>query len=169
MATRKLRRITASIAGCSLILAACGASEQDTQSTMAQDETKEAAAAEPASTETGPPATGPAGPTLTPAYLEGRWCFLYTDLGQGHRKEQGVAYVFGADGTLSYQRNGKSGTMDPGSYAIDGDMIDLRPMFMVYDLRIDSVEDDEFVLKGLGRHHFIRGACPEPHPIDESK
>lgn len=174
MDTRTLAR-AASIAGCAFMLAACGGPADEGRTTGVEDETAqsaapagEAPAAEPAAAVSPAPAE-PAGPTLRPAYLEGEWCFAYTDLGQGNRREQGIAYVFAADGKLTYQREGDSDRMDPGSYAIEGDMIDLRPMFMVYDLRIDAVEDDEFVLKGLGRHHFIRGPCPEEKPIDGSK
>lgn len=144
------------------VLAACGGSGDAPKETVVADDAGAAASAMEA---TPPAATAGAGVAsggaLTPDYLEGTWCFAYTDLGKGNREEQGVEYVFNADGTLTYQSNPDSEKMNPGSYAIDGEMVDLRPMFMVFDLRIDSVEQDEFVLKGMGRHHFIRGVCPE--------
>jgi len=149
-----------------LLLTACGGAGDAPESVVvAEDAAREGTAKE---AESAPPAPvaeeeteARGGPALTPEYLEGAWCFAYTDLGKGNREEQGIEYVFNADGTLTYQRNPTSGEMDPGSYQIQGDMVDLRPMFMVFDLRIDSVEDNEFVLKGMGRHYFIRGACPE--------
>jgi len=149
-----------------LLLTACGgAGDAPESAVVAGDDARESAAE---ATESAPPAPAVAeeteaasGPALTTEYLEGNWCFAYTDLGKGNREEQGVEYVFNADGTLSYQRNATSDKMDPGSYEIQGEMVDLRPMFMVFDLRIDTVEDDEFVLKGMGRHYFIRGVCPE--------
>jgi len=149
-----------------LLLAACGGAG-DEPSTMAADNTGAEEGAMEAAESTPPrPAAEPAaeaenGSALTPEYLEGTWCFAYTDLGKGNRREQGIEYVFNTDGTLTYQRSASSEAMDPGSYEVEGEMIDLRPMFMVFDLRIDSVEDDEFVLKGMGRHYFIRGVCPE--------
>lgn len=149
-----------------LLLTACGGAG-DEPATMAADDTgaeesvMEAAEATPPAPAAEPAAEAADGSALTPEYLEGAWCFAYTDLGKGNREEQGIEYVFKADGTLTYQRNPTSDEMDPGSYEIQGEMVDLRPMFMVFDLRIDSVEDDEFVLKGMGRHYFIRGVCPE--------
>lgn len=146
-----------------LLLTACGGDAPESY-VVAEDAARDSAAetagsAPPASTAEETEAA--AGPALTPEYLEGTWCFAYTDLGKGNREEQGIEYVFNTDGTLTYQRNPTSDRMDPGSYEIQGEMIDLRPMFMVFDLRIDTVEDDEFVLKGMGRHNFIRGVCPE--------
>ena len=135
----------------SFLLAACSGSGDAPRDTVVPDEAGAASSAMEAAS----------GTALTPDYLEGTWCFAYTDLGKGNREEQGVEYVFNADGTLSYQRSPDSEKLGPGSYEVTGDMIDLRPMFMVFDLRIDSVEQDEFVLKGMGRHHFIRGVCPE--------
>jgi hypothetical protein len=155
------------LAATSLLFAACGGSGDAPRETVVADdagaasgamEAAEATPPAPAATEDAQAASGSA---LTADFLEGTWCFAYTDLGKGNREEQGIEYVFNADGTLSYQRNPDSEQMDPGSYEIDGEMVDLRPMFMVFDLRIDSVEQDEFVLKGMGRHHFIRGVCPE--------
>ena len=149
-----------------LLLTACGGAG-DEPATMAADDTgaeestMEAAEATPPAPAAAPAAQAGDDSALTPEYLEGTWCFAYTDLGKGNRQEQGIEYVFKTDGTLAYQRNPASDEMDPGSYEIEGEMVDLRPMFMVFDLRIDSVEDDEFVLKGMGRHYFIRGVCPE--------
>lgn len=149
-----------------LLLAACGGAGDAPESVVvAEDAAREGPAKEAESATPAPVAEqeteAHGGPALTPEYLEGTWCFAYTDLGKGNREEQGIEFVFNTDGTLTYQRNATSGEMDPGSYEIQGDMVDLRPMFMVFDLRIDAVEDDEFVLKGMGRHYFIRGVCPE--------
>ncbi|HZX22612.1 MAG TPA: hypothetical protein VFF18_03685 [Woeseiaceae bacterium] len=149
-----------------LLVAACGGAGEAPESGVAADDIAGESAAKAAGSAPPTPAAeaeagAASGPALTPEYLEGTWCFAYTDLGKGNRQEQGIEYVFNTDGTLRYQRNPTSDEMDPGSYEIQGDMADLRPMFMVFDLRIDSIEDDEFVLKGMGRHHFIRGVCPE--------
>ena len=149
-----------------LLLTACGGAGDAPESVVvAEDAAMEGAAKEADSAPPTPAAAqqreAESSPALTPEYLEGTWCFAYTDLGKGNREEQGIEYVFNTDGTLTYQRNPTSGEMDPGSYEVEGDMVDLRPMFMVFDLRIDSVQDDEFVLKGMGRHNFIRGVCPE--------
>jgi hypothetical protein len=157
-------RRTGLLAGMSVLLVACGGADEGPGTVVAdadseQPATEAAEAAPPAPAAEAAEATG--GAALTPEYLEGTWCFAYTDLGAGNREEQGIEYVFSADGTLTYQRNPTTDKMDPGSYEINGSMIDLRPMFMVFDLRVDSVEQDEFVLKGMGRHHFIRGVCPE--------
>ena len=146
------RRRTGLLAAASVLLAACGGADQPAT------ETAEPTSPKPAANEASATADGTA---LTPEYLEGTWCYAYIDLGKGNREEQGIEYVFSPDGGLTYQRASTTDKMDTGSYEINGDMIDLRPMFMVFDLRIDSVAPDEFVLKGMGRHHFIRGACPE--------
>ncbi|WP_405220836.1 hypothetical protein [Lentisalinibacter sediminis] len=149
-----------------LLLTACGGAGDAPESYVVAEDAAGDSAAKAAESAASTPAAAQeseaaSGPTLTPEYLEGTWCFAYTDLGKGNREEQSIEYVFNTDGTLTYQRNPTGGEMDPGSYEVQGDMVDLRPMFMVFDLRIDSVEDDEFVLKGMGRHFFIRGVCPE--------
>jgi len=158
--------ILAFLGSLALLLTACGGAGEEPTTMVADDTGAEESAMEAAEPTPPVPAAERAGQAvpasaLTPEYLEGTWCFAFTDLGKGNREEQGIEYVFNADGTLTYQRNPTSEEMDPGSYEIDGGMVDLRPMFMVFDLRIDSVEDDEFVLKGMGRHYFIRGVCPE--------
>lgn len=157
-------RLTSLLGVCVLLITGCGGPDQG----AASPGTDSAGAQTPDSTPTAQDeivqtgsAAGADGPALSPEYLTGRWCYSHVDLGAGNREEQGVEYVFESGGKLAYQRNPGADTMDAGSYAIDGDMIDLRPMFMVFDLRIDEVEEDRLVLKGLGRHHFIRGACPE--------
>ena len=96
---------------------------------------------------------------LTPEYLEGRWCYAYIDLG-GQREEVGTEYVFNVDGTLEYQVSSRSDNMDAGSYSIENGQLEIRPTMVMFDLMIDTVGDDEFVLDAMGgKHHFLRGEC----------
>jgi hypothetical protein len=99
------------------------------------------------------------GATLTPGYLEGRWCYAYIDFG-GQRENVGTEYVFNPDGTLEYQVNSLSGKMDSGSYSIEGGQIEIRPTMVMFDLMIHDVAENEFVLDAMGgKHHFLRGEC----------
>ena len=102
---------------------------------------------------------GETGETLTPEYLTGRWCYAYIDFGS-QREDVGTEYLFNTDGTLEYQVSGRSDKMAPGSFSIKDGQIDIKPTLVMFDLMIDRVGVDEFVLDAMGgKHYFLRGEC----------
>jgi hypothetical protein len=96
---------------------------------------------------------------LTPEYLEGRWCYSHIDFGS-QREEVGTEYVFNVDGTLEYQVSSRSDNMGSGNYSIESGQLEIRPTMVMFDLMIDQVDDEAFVLDAMGgKHHFLRGEC----------
>jgi hypothetical protein len=98
-------------------------------------------------------------PPLTPEYLQGRWCYAHIDFGS-QREEINIEYLFNLDGSLEYQVNSDSDRMKPGSYSIGDGNIDIRPTMLMFDLRVERVEANTFVLEAMGgKHYFLRGDC----------
>jgi hypothetical protein len=97
--------------------------------------------------------------TLTPDYLEGRWCYADIDFG-GQVEDVAVEYVFNIDGTLEYQNSSMSDRMNSGTWAVADGKIEIKPSLVFFDLVIREVGDDAFVLEAMGgKHRFLRGAC----------
>ena len=96
---------------------------------------------------------------LTPEYLEGRWCYAYIDFG-GQREEVGTEYEYPLGDNAPDRGISRSDNMDAGSYSIENGQLEIRPTMVMFDLMIDTVGDDEFVLDAMGgKHHFLRGEC----------
>lgn len=101
---------------------------------------------------------GPASVQLTAEFLEGEWCYTHYMAG-AQRNDENINYVFNADGTLRYQNNSNTAVDRPGGYEIDGAELKINPVFAAFTLTASLVTETEFVLSGLGDHHFARGAC----------
>lgn len=129
----------------SLLLSACGQAENQGS--------KSAEAANGAGAEAAPAAG------LTPAYLEGQWCHTHNIMGDEQSDEM-LSYIFSQDGTLLYQTNSSTKIEKPGSYVIDGNSIKIKPTLAFFNMQLESMSRDEFVLKmAYGRMYWSRGAC----------
>ena len=128
-----------------LLLSACGQAED--QGATAASTGAEAAA----------PATQAAG--LTPAHLEGQWCYSHILIGD-ERSDEMINYIFSQDGTLLYQTNSSTGIDNPGSYVIDGSSIKITPTLASFDMQLESLSQDAMVFKmAYGLMHWSRGTC----------
>jgi len=89
---------------------------------------------------------------MSSEYLSGEWCFTHSDFGG----EENLNFTFNPDGSLLYQNSRYSDKMDrKGSYAIIGDELKIRPMLEALTLRVKSIEESSFVLRGGGSDHFF--------------
>lgn len=95
---------------------------------------------------------------LTPEDLAGAWCYSHYEAG-GEREEQDITYIFNSDGTMLYQNTSDSPVDKSGTYSIDGDQVELKPTFMMFNLVVKSETMDQFVLDAFGDHVFERGEC----------
>lgn len=95
---------------------------------------------------------------LTNEELAGPWCYSYYEAA-GEREVQIINYIFKEDGTLLYQNNPVTPVEKPGTYSIDGNKIELKPTFMMFNLVVKSEAGDRFVLDAFGDHVFVRGEC----------
>ncbi len=128
-----------------LILSACGQAE-DQGATSA--ETVNAAGPESAQAA-----------DLTPAYLEGQWCYTHAIMGD-ERSDEMLSYIFSQDGTLLYQTNSSTEIEKPGTYVIDGNSIKIKPTLAFFNMQLESMSQDEMVFKmAYGQMHWSRGAC----------
>lgn len=132
-----------------MLLAACG-----------QAEDKGATSAEAANS-AGVESAQAAG--LTPAYLEGQWCFSHL-LIEGERTDEQINYIFSPDGTLLYQTNSSTEIEEPGTYVIDGNRIKIKPTLAFMDMQLESLSPDLLIFKTpYGQMFWPRGACaPQP-------
>ncbi len=97
---------------------------------------------------------------LTPAYLEGQWCHTHNIMGDEQSDEM-ISYIFAPDGTLLYQTNSSTEIDNPGSYAIAGRNIKIKPTLAFFNMDLESLSRDAFVLKmAYGKMYWSRGACP---------
>lgn len=146
----------------SLALSACGGTGEET---AAEEVATEEAVAESRPTADARSANArsrsASDPTLTRTCLAGSWCYDFIDFGPGEeRKEVNMDYLFSASGNLQYQGSEMSSELSSGSYSIEGDRIEIKPTLVMFDLVIDEVEEDRFILIAMGgKHHFVRGAC----------
>ena len=127
-----------------LLLTACGSSDTDDKQST------------PATAKTAPAASG----ALTPAYLEGTWCYSHHIVG-GERSDEMMTYIFSADGSLLYQDNSSTPVENPGSYTIDNGHLKISPTLRFFDFTAETIEPDAMVLKGMGKSFWQRGACSE--------
>lgn len=97
---------------------------------------------------------------LTPAYLDGTWCYSHHIVG-GERSDEMMTYIFSADGSLLYQVNPTTDVDKPGSYTIDNGHLKISPTLRFFDFTVESIEPDAMVLKGMGQSFWRRGACSE--------
>jgi len=95
---------------------------------------------------------------FTPEYLAGPWCYSHYEAG-GERETQNINYIFHEDGTLLYQNNPQTPVEKPGTYTMEGDTIKIKPTFMMFDFKLKSKSDNQFVLDAFGDHVFVRGEC----------
>ncbi len=134
-----------------LLLAACGASDPDvTQSPPAVADSASAMA-------DGAPAVSS---ELTPAYLDGSWCYSHHIVG-GERSDEMMTYIFSTDGSLLYQVNSTTPVENPGTYTIDNGHLKISPTLRFFDFTVDTIEPDAMVLKGMGQSFWRRGACSD--------
>jgi len=101
------------------------------------------------------PATATA---LSPDYLAGPWCYSHYQAGD-QREDQNINYVFNQDGTLLYQNNPSTPVEKPGTWSPDGDAISIKPTFMMFNFKLKSQTENQFVLDAFGDHVFLRGEC----------
>ncbi len=127
------------------LLAACGQAEDKG---AASPEATNGAGAESAQT---------AG--LTPAYLEGPWCFTHM-LIEDEKSDEMLSYIFSQDGTLLYQTNSSTEIENPGTYAIDGNRIKIKPTLAFMDMQLENLSQDMLIFKTpFGEMYWSRGAC----------
>ena len=127
-----------------LLLTACGSSDtDDKQSTPAVAKADQSASG-----------------ALTPAYLDGSWCYSHHITG-GERSDENMTYIFSADGSLLYQVNSTTPVEKPGSYTIDNGHLKISPTLRFFDFTVETIEPDAMVLKGMGQSYWRRGACSE--------
>lgn len=127
-----------------LLLTACGSSDSDVKQ----------------STPAVPTADQEASGALTPAYLEGTWCYTHHVTG-GERSDEMMTYIFATDGSLLYQVNSSTAVDKPGSYTIDNGHLKISPTLRFFDFTVESIEPDAMVLKGMGQAYWRRGACSD--------
>lgn len=90
--------------------------------------------------------------------LAGAWCYTHYEAG-GETEAQNITYVFEADGTLRYQNNPGTPVEKPGTWALDGDSLEIKPTFMMFNLTVKESDTERFVLDAFGDHVFERGEC----------
>ena len=96
---------------------------------------------------------------LTPAYLEGQWCFSHL-LIDGERTDEQINYIFSPDGTLLYQTNSSTEIEEPGTYVIDGNRIKIKPTLAFMDMQLESLSQDLLIFKTpYGQMFWPRGVC----------
>lgn len=101
-------------------------------------------------------------PGFTPAYLEGQWCHTHNIM-DNERSDEMLSYIFSQDGTLLYQNNPSTEVDRPGSYAIEGRNIKIKPTLAFFNMELQSMSRDEFILKmPYGEMHWSRGGCRPP-------
>ena len=99
---------------------------------------------------------------LTPAYLEGQWCHTHNIMGD-ERSDEMLSFIFSQDGTLLYQTNSTTEIEKPGSYVIDGNSIKIKPSLAFFNMELESMSQDQFILKmAYGQMYWSRGACKPP-------
>lgn len=128
-----------------LLLSACGDAEGQGAPSAEMTNVAESGAAEAAG--------------LTPALLEGQWCFTHTLIGDEQSDEM-LSYIFKQDGTLLYQTNSSTEIEKPGTYVIDGNSIKIKPTLAFFNMQLESMSQDKMVFKmAYGQMHWSRGAC----------
>jgi hypothetical protein len=131
-----------------LLLSACGQADDQGSNAAEADNGAGAEAAQAAG--------------LTPAYLEGQWCFTHTLIGD-ERSDEMLSFIFSQDGTLLYQTNSSTGIEEPGNYVIDGNSIKIKPTLAFFNMELESMSQDQFILKmAYGQMYWSRGACKPP-------
>ena len=96
---------------------------------------------------------------LTPAYLEGDWCYESYRAGE-ETEEVGETYRFNADGTLLYQNNPTTPVDREGRWEVADGKFTIYPTLEFLPFRGATLEDDAMTLEGsFGQHHWSRGAC----------
>lgn len=96
---------------------------------------------------------------LTPAHLEGPWCYSHNMISD-ERSDEMLGFVFAQDGTLLYQTNSATEIEKPGSYVIDGSSIKIKPTLAFFNMQLESLSKDEMVFKmAYGLMYWTRGAC----------
>jgi hypothetical protein len=129
-----------------LLLSACGQSEDQAASSAGTGNGGGASAAQ---------VTG-----LTPAHLEGPWCYSHNMISD-ERSDEMLSFIFAQDGTLLYQTNSSTEIEKPGSYVIDGGSIKIKPTLAFFNMQLESLSQDEMVFKmAYGLMYWTRGACP---------
>tara|TARA_R110002124_G_scaffold49088_1_gene144349 strand:+ start:716 stop:1147 length:432 start_codon:yes stop_codon:yes gene_type:complete len=99
---------------------------------------------------------------LTPAYLEGQWCHTHDIVGD-ERSDEMLSFIFSPGGTLLYQTNSTTEVENPGTYVIDGRNIKIKPTLAFFNMELESMSQDDFILKmAYGKMHWSRGACKPP-------
>jgi hypothetical protein len=131
-----------------LLLSACGQADDQGSNAAEADNGAGAEAAQAAG--------------LTPAYLEGQWCFTHTLIGD-ERSDEMLSFIFSQDGTLLYQTNSSTEIEEPGNYVIDGNSIKIKPTLAFFNMELESMSQDQFILKmAYGQMYWSRGACKPP-------
>ncbi|MFT5537784.1 MAG: hypothetical protein ACI9TB_001208 [Parasphingorhabdus sp.] len=129
----------------SLLLSACG--QADDPGSKSADTV---AATKPGTTQS----TG-----LSSAYLEGQWCHTHNIMGD-ERSDEMLSYIFSQDGTLLYQNNPTTEIDRPGTYVIEGRNLKIKPTLAFFNMELESMSQDEFILKmAYGKMYWSRGAC----------
>ncbi|MGB5778955.1 hypothetical protein [Allopontixanthobacter sediminis] len=104
-------------------------------------------------------AEGDTAAALTPAYLQGGWCYSHNVMGD-ERSDEMMSYIFSDDGTLLYQVNPETEIEKPGTYTIEEGHLKIIPTLRFFDFTIESIDPDAMVLKmAYGLAYWERGTC----------
>ncbi len=96
---------------------------------------------------------------LTPAYLQGGWCYSHNVMGD-ERSDEMMSYIFSDDGTLLYQVNPETEIEKPGTYTIEEGHLKIMPTLRFFDFTVESIDPDAMVLKmAYGLAYWERGTC----------
>ncbi|MEZ5742848.1 MAG: hypothetical protein R3D89_03695 [Sphingomonadaceae bacterium] len=115
-----------------------------------------APAGETASTE---PAAAADGPTITPEYLAGEWCYLRFEAG-GEASEENINYLFAADGSLKYQTNSSTPVDMDGSWEFADGILTIKPALQFFKFVPTTITDDAMMLEAMGgQAYWKKGAC----------
>ncbi len=76
------------------------------------------------------------------------------------RSDEMLSYIFSQDGTLLYQNNPTTEIDRPGTYVIEGRNLKIKPTLAFFNMELESMSQDEFILKmAYGKMYWSRGAC----------
>lgn len=95
---------------------------------------------------------------LTPEDLAGDWCYSHLEI-NGERQDLNLTFIFNSDGTYRYQEKPGTAVDKSGTYAIDGDRIEMEPTFMSHDATVKAETGYSLVIDAVGDHIFVRGQC----------
>ncbi len=97
--------------------------------------------------------------TFTPEYLHGAWCHTYDET-QGEIEEEHINWEFKENGKFMQQTSKYNTKMKHrGKWKIEGNKLQIKPVFMGGPHDIVIISQDEFIHKFFVNMHLRRGEC----------